>query len=421
NLLNTTWTIHRLSPLHHGKEFPSLLDNEHALKTYAARLRDHITGTSSTGTTTSTFKISGPTDENPSSSSSSKTGALVSCTWDRIPTLSLSGHATTTTSLPDDNTNANANTTRRGRPRRAATTPGTPGGGILITLHYETQTYRAALLTPSTSTALSSPSSSSDHNNKAAPKRTLRSRSHAHSTHLPLLLTKLPAPLRQTLVSFLASTFDTYCATLSLESGFLCGALSVYTRSLLGGVNSEDGEQGRHGAGEEGVVESVLRDLHIVLGFQGPVAPALRALDICVPRAAVAGLVAGGGGDDDDEDGDVLVKVGEYLDRHLAMKVDLKAVGNGVSPGVVRVTRIACGGFVLAADGKVKLVGPAAAASASADGVGAGEDDDEGGVPPTVAAATATALSLKDRLTLRAAEMLLLEVVRRAAGVEGEN
>ncbi|PYH48690.1 uncharacterized protein BP01DRAFT_379874 [Aspergillus saccharolyticus JOP 1030-1] len=435
NLLNTTWTLHRLSPLHHGKEFPSLLNNDQALKTYAARLRDHLTGgtttTPSSSSSRTTFQLGGgasnPEDPDPSSS---KTGALVSCTWETIPTLSLSGHTTTTTTTstsPSDTTNR-----PRGRPRRPTPTPGTPGAGILITLTYDSQTYRAALLTHSAALSTSSALKPETHNPAAAStspepsssttsrKRTLRSQSHTQSTHLPLLLTKLPAPLRQSFLAFLAATFDTYTAGLNLASGVLCEALEAYVSSLLEG---ESGGLGREEEGEEGeVVEAVVRELHIMLGFQGPVAPGLRGLDICVPRGTIKRVVgrrrsgggsgAEGGAEGEAEGVDVLGKVGEYLDTHLAMKVDLRA-GKGLGSGnVVGVTRISCGGFLLGADGKMKLVGAGAAGQVGGEGEeeDADEDDD---VPP---AGAGRALSLKDRLALRAAEILLMNVVRRAAG-----
>ncbi|OJK04968.1 hypothetical protein ASPACDRAFT_56376 [Aspergillus aculeatus ATCC 16872] len=451
SLLNTTWTLHRLSPLHHGKEFPSLLDNHHALKTYAARLRDHLNGTSSvSGATSQTVGASDEADPR------SKAGALLSCTWEPIPTLSLSGHTTTTTtrarsttnpspspspSPSTNNTTANNNNNDptpsrpRGRPRRPATTPGTPGAGILITLTYETQTYRAALLTPSaasststTSKTTSAPSRSSSHSSSHAPHRTLRSHAHTQTTHLPLLLTKLPAPLRHTFLAFLSATFDTYAASLTLPSGFLGGSLEGYLSCVREEARKVEGGAGVEGGGEE-VVGAVVRDVHIMLGFQGPVAPGLRGLDICLPRGVVGGFVWGVSEEDQSAGGDVLGKIAGYLDTHLAMRVDLKE-GKGLGGGnVVRVTRVSCGGFMLGADGKMKLVGVAgvgAGAGAGAGQVGAEdeeEDEDEEhedrGVPPP--AAGATVLSLEDRVALRAAEMLLLDVVRRAAGVKGES
>ncbi|RAH85371.1 hypothetical protein BO86DRAFT_453814 [Aspergillus japonicus CBS 114.51] len=448
SLLNTTWTLHRLSPLHHGKEFPSLLDNNHALKTYAARLRDHLTGTSSVSGATFQIGGGGGASDETDPSSASKTGALLSCTWEPIPTLSLSGHTTTTGAISNANpspspspspsspstnttTTNNNNTTAtndptpqrpRGRPRRPATTPGTPGAGILITLTYETQTYRAALLTPSAVSSTTPKPTTSPSSASAAPHRTLRSHAHTQTTHLPLLLTKLPAPLRQTLLGFLSATFDTYAAGLTLPSGFLGRMLEGYLSCLGGEVRSAG--SGASGSGEE-VVGAVVRDVHFMLGFQGPVAPGLRGLDVCVPRGVVGGLVAGGVADQLGGE-DVLGKIAGYLDTHLAMRVDLKeGRGLGGEGGdVVRVTRVSCGGFMLGADGKMKLVGVAGAGAGAGAGQAGAEDDDEEdederGVPPV--AAGATALSLKDRVALRAAEMLLLDVLRRAAGGEGES
>ncbi|CAG8404354.1 unnamed protein product [Penicillium salamii] len=108
-LFNTTWTIHRLSPLHHGKDCETLLNNQVALKTYATRLRDHLTGDVLAG-----IQLDTGTDTN----ALSKTGALKDCLWQPI---SPSREASASHAL----------------------------SGILVTLEYENIVYKAALLTDS--------------------------------------------------------------------------------------------------------------------------------------------------------------------------------------------------------------------------------------------------------------------------------
>ncbi|CAG8294661.1 unnamed protein product [Penicillium olsonii] len=167
-LFNTTWTIHRLSPLHHSKDCETLLNNQVALKTYATRLRDHLTGDVLSGVQADTGA-----DEN----ALSKTGALKDCLWQPIS------------------------------PSREASVSQNALSGILVTLEYENIVYKAALLTDS-------------------------SNDRKGSTALPLLLTRFPTVLRQTFLAFLSANFDTYISSLRLPSNFLCAGLQAYIGSL---------------------------------------------------------------------------------------------------------------------------------------------------------------------------------------------
>ncbi|KAJ5293669.1 hypothetical protein PENANT_c002G03297 [Penicillium antarcticum] len=170
HLFNTSWTLHRLSPLHHGKDSKTLLNDETALRTYATRLRDHLTGDALAGLQTRTATAE--------DDALSKTGALKDCFWQPISTR-------------DD-------------------APSTAFPGILITLEYENIIYKAALL--------AEPESDPSH--------------RKDSTSLPLLLTRFPSALRQTFISFLATNFDTYCSNLRLSSAFLCSGLEMYVDVL---------------------------------------------------------------------------------------------------------------------------------------------------------------------------------------------
>lgn len=79
HLLNTSWTLHRLSPLHHGKEFQTVVDNPTALSTYAARLRDQLTGDVLAG-----LQQPAPVPAGEDDDGLSKIGALKTCTWEGI-------------------------------------------------------------------------------------------------------------------------------------------------------------------------------------------------------------------------------------------------------------------------------------------------------------------------------------------------
>ncbi|PYI02227.1 hypothetical protein BO78DRAFT_225001 [Aspergillus sclerotiicarbonarius CBS 121057] len=375
NLLNTTWTLHRLSPLHHGKEFESLLDNPVALKTYATRLRDQLTGASFPAAVQSSGPLPAAEDD-----ALSRTGALQSCTWEPIPNLSFSEiedeHNPENESRPPNPPRSRARTQRL----PPSLSPSHQGGGILVKLEYENTTYKAALLT------LSSPKSPPEP--AAKPRARTRSQTQTHATRLPLLLTRFPAPLRQTFISFLSSTFDTYCSALCLPSQFIGSALITYINTLasegeLGALNPID----------------ILKELHLTLSFPTFVAPDLRSLNITIPRESLRGFLRAEGGGAGSES-DVLSILSAYLEEHLAMKVDL----SGASPVIkghehVRLAKIACGGFLLGGEGRLKL---AAAPSTSENGESDG------------------ATSRKNRLALRACEMLLSDVVHRAVVDEDE-
>ncbi|PWY92104.1 hypothetical protein BO70DRAFT_383772 [Aspergillus heteromorphus CBS 117.55] len=380
-LLNTSWTLHRLSPLHHGKEFDSLLNNPLALKAYATRLRDQLSGTALSGGVQ--FGGALPTTED---DGLSRTGALKSCTWETVPNISFSEieHESLESDDASDPLNAPRSRTRPRRPPHSPS-PSHQGGGICVKLEYENITYKAALLTSS-----SLPASQSNPTTK--PRTRTRSQTQTHSTRLPLLLTRFPAPLRQTFISFLSSTFDAYCSPLHLPPQFLGTALGTYIRALAS-----------EGLGTANPV-NILKELHLTLSFSASVAPELRALNISIPRESLGGfLYAGDSGMGSESD--VLSRLSAYLDGHLAMKLDL--TGNATGPGPkgqqhVRLSRITCGGFSLGGDGKMKLV-----ASPSTAG-GDGEESSNG------------ASSQTNRLALRACEVLLLDVVRRAAVDEDE-
>ncbi|KAI2894940.1 hypothetical protein CBS76997_345 [Aspergillus niger] len=379
SLLNTSWILHRLSPLHHGRDFDSLVNNPAALKFYATRLRDQLTASSFP----LALQSSGPlptTDDD----SLSRTGALQSCTWESISSLSFSdtGHERD----PENGSQAPDGPQSRARTQRSAPshTPSPQGGGILVKLEYENATYKAALLTLSSLPAFQTEATSK-------PRTRTRSQTQTHATHLPLLLTRFPAPLRQTFVSFLSSTFDTYCSPLRLPSRFIGTALNTYINTL----NSEDG------SGSMDVVE-IVKELHLTLSFPASVSPDLRTLNVTIPRDSLGGFLDVGNNGTGSEL-NVLAVLSSYLEEHLAMKFDLSGGNAEPTPkeqDYVRLSRTACGGFMLGGDGKLKLV--------AAPPVG----DNDG---------SNTAADRKNLLALRACEVLLSDTLRRAEMSEDEN
>lgn len=298
-LFNTSWTLHRLSPLHHGKDCETLLDNPAALKVYATRLRDQLTGNVLAGLHASATT----TDDD----SLSKTGALKECLWQPIST---------------------------GPSQRAvASFP-----GILVTLEYENISYKAALLADVESTG-----------------STFRADTQREgAAFLPLLLTRFPNALRQTFISFLSANFDTYCSNLRLPSSFLCTGLETFIDELRS-------TSARSAA--NAMVEEVIKELQVTLAFSPSIAPALRSLNVSISRASLIDFLRDIPADSNQRTlkqklrSPLTRNLTSYLETHLAMKLDLDGSSqNKVARQHVRLSKVACAAFVLGSEGRVKLV-----------------------------------------------------------------
>ncbi|KAJ5609028.1 CENP-A-nucleosome distal centromere subunit CENP-L [Penicillium herquei] len=306
-LFNASWTLHRLSPLHHKKDCEALLDNQSALNTYAARLRDQLTGDVLAGLQAT---ASAADDD-----ALSKTGPLKECTWRSFSTSSPSRDASSASN-------------RRAAP---ASFP-----GILVTLEYENITYKAALLAESSSSS-------------QRPSR-------AGSTFLPLLLTKCPNALRQTFISFLSGNFDAYCAPLRLSSAFLCLGLETFVDELRTGLDS---------ATSDDILEDVIKELQLTLAFSAAIAPALRTLNVGIARSSLAGFIHDGANTSKRTLKQklrcpLIPNLTSYLETHLAMQLDLDGSSpNQVAKQHVRLSKVTCAAFVLGGDGRMKLVADA--------------------------------------------------------------
>ncbi|KAK1624471.1 kinetochore complex Sim4 subunit Fta1-domain-containing protein [Colletotrichum phormii] len=209
------------------------------------------------------------------------------------------------------------------------------------------------------------------------------SKDDRHFLHLPLLLLRMPAPLKTVIVDFLSSTFDCRISPLRLGTK---GLTTAWERWI------EDAGLPAQGP--------LAKDMVLTLGFyippavtsdgtdeQPPDGLGIKSIDIIIPAEELkrftkegraltnptltnkTGLtqgyqddprkrkkLAGGKADEGwgwvDGEGDqqeaFLHALGAYLEKHLAL--------NLFHPGV-RVTKIACGGFVLS-EGRVKVFVP---------------------------------------------------------------
>ncbi|OBT49670.1 hypothetical protein VE04_09729 [Pseudogymnoascus sp. 24MN13] len=222
-LYNTTYTLHRLSPLH--------AFTLSSLPSHATALSEILAGSTLRG-----VRIGLDTSD----VSLSRAGALRSVSMRplRSPDGWAAVHALEDTGIEEDG-------------------EGGEGWGVIIEITYEKATYTALLLR--------------DIHNSPATTTTTTTEREGGFTHLPLLLTRLPPPLRTTLLDFLATRFDTRASPMHLPSDFLKNALGGYMDAL--------GEGG-------GDVRGAVREVVISLAF-----PPERALGGAggAGRAAVGG------------------------------------------------------------------------------------------------------------------------------------
>lgn len=312
HLFNTSWTAHRLSPFYHGKDTGSSVslfshDGAH-LQTYATRLRDLLRGDVLRGVQVGLSTVSGA-DEG-----LAKAGPLLGVEW-RILDTELD------TMLEGEEPLSEEERRKFGFAERP---------GIFIVLRYENATYTAALL-----------QSSRNSNSQIEG-----------FTHFPLLLTRLPTPLRATFIDFLSSNFDCRATLLRLTPVFLLTRLEECLEALSNNRNSDF------------LISTLVKDAKMTLSFRPPIAPALRSLDINLPRAAITEFVAYGikqqksrrGPQPRDQQvanrlpsGPFITALSTYLSQTLSFSFSLRSKEYAI-------TRITTAPFVLSTEGKAKII-----------------------------------------------------------------
>lgn len=406
HLLNTSWTLHRLSPLHHGKEFQTLLDNPVALKAYSERLRDLLAGDVLRG-------VQIGQNVAPSDDALAKAGALRACRWLTIPTWSYwNGSGSASAEQEDPSLEELEDPDRLFQQQQEEPIAAENALGILVILDYENVTYKAALL--------AGPDGYSEHDEDVGRKGKGKGKRGGESTHLPLLMTRLPNSLRQTFISFLSTNFDTYCSLLRLPSSFLCATLEAYIAELIS--LGDDLQSSSSTTTSRTILQDVMKEMQLTLSFSTSIAPALRSMDVNLPRESLASFVIDVSKsrsnrttkklvqdqDQDQPSTPFLPSLSSYLDKHLAMQLDLQDLARHDSQANanehVRLTKIACGAFVLGGEGRAKLIAnPGRRGAASADDSILEEDPER----------------RRHRLVLRASESLLRTLIRRAVGGVG--
>lgn len=257
--LNTTFSTHRLSPLHIGSQ--SLTQDR--IQTLSHRLRDFLVGDVVRG-------VEVGLDRSADDGAMSRAGALesVAIAWvmlDRLvgpfPGQQREQDAPKRHLTPARGGSGGDQAGDVSGSSTSAGMWGTPGKtkGLQISLQYEHAECAALLLSSTEDTAASEDVGAAVDQVLSAsdpPLNSAKGRPNQNGAvflHLPLLLLRMPAPLKAAIIGFLGRTFDCRASSLSLGTRSLVRALETWTREL----------------GPETIVNTN-KDVVLTLGFYAP-------------------------------------------------------------------------------------------------------------------------------------------------------
>jgi hypothetical protein len=305
-LYNKTYNLYRISPLHHG-ETPLLADR--TLRTHAKRLKEQLKGDNVRGVQ---VDFAGAKD-------TAKLGPLDECSWELIGDEDAWIDRHRQSVDPEASQLSSVLSPERAR-------------GLEVSLEYEKQSYNALLLRDPGAT--SSPEG---------------------FTSLPLLLVKMPGPIREIFLNYLRATFDAHVAPLRLPSPFVTSSLETYFAHLAARTSTQS-------------IQDVIRQLHIQLAFPNTT-NLLRHVEINIAGADVSGFVDQGKLLKDTQSKPFTAALSRYLKHHLALDM---------SHPKVQISKISCNSFHLGTE-RLKLVAPDTLADTSfSDAEGASPDASAG-------------------------------------------
>jgi hypothetical protein len=303
-LYNTTFSLHRLTPLFTGG---NLLLNNATLQQLALRFRDILAGEVLRGVRVGLAPEDGVL---------ARAGGLQIVTWKLLPEEEAW--------VADDETELGIDETKMSL---------AASRGILVTVTYEKMAYRAILLRDLRNQGLDETMAGTEESKDGFQ-------------HFPLMLAKMPGALRETFTDFLTQTFDTRVSALHLSSSYLTNAFERYLADIS---ISDDGslmdvvDTGRS-------LRSIIKDTAVFIGFDllGG-STALKTVDIQIAREDLPRMVSRGKKIDGKDESPFLNALTGYVKAHLALDLRHERV---------KIVRIACGAFVLGGDGRVKLTPP---------------------------------------------------------------
>ncbi|KAK2623523.1 hypothetical protein QTJ16_007077 [Diplocarpon rosae] len=300
-LYNTTFSLHRLSPLYTGSDAP--LDNA-ILRQHAKRFRDILAGEVLRGVRVGLSKEDDVL---------ARVGALLTVTWRLLP----EEEAWTGEEDPSSDD---------------ATMTWALCRGTIFTVTYEKMVYKAIMMR----------NERGDYPD--ASMVTVREEMDGFQS-FPLLLVKMPGSLREAFTSFLATTFDIRISLLHLSSMYLTDTFERYLEDISMG---EDGEL-LDLIERSRTLRNIIKEILVVVGFDIPGgSAALKTIEINIDREDVPRMLARGKAIDrhTERESPFFDALTSYIQGHLALDLQNDKV---------KIVRIACGAFVLGSEGKIKL------------------------------------------------------------------
>lgn len=292
-LYNRSYLLYRVSPLHHG-DAPLL--HERALRTHSRRLKEQLKGDSVRGV---------DVDFTATDGARQNLGPLEECNWDMIGDEDAWIDRHRQLGDPDALQMSQAVTPEHAR-------------GLEVSLEYEKQSYNALLL--------------------REPGVTV---SPAGFTLLPLMLIKMPAPIREIFLKYIRTSFDAHVAPLRLSSAFITSSAESYFRHLSAGTSTQS-------------IQEVIRQLQVQLSFPNATS-LLKHLDITISSRDVPGFVSRGKLLRDAREKPFTAGLSVYLKKHLALDIFHEKVS---------ISKISCSSFSFGTD-RLKLIAPDTSADVS--------------------------------------------------------
>ncbi|KAI9741490.1 MAG: hypothetical protein M1818_004296 [Claussenomyces sp. TS43310] len=291
-LYSTTFSIHRLSPLWHGQ---AALDNA-ALQSHASRFRDILAGDVLRGVRVGLDAEDGAL---------ARVGALRRVVWRLL-------REEEDWQVEGEDTQMEVDTAGHER----------PSIGIHIEITYEKGLYTAFLLHQNGGPAIAQPGFS----------------------YYPLMLTRMPGALRESLFDYISANFDSRASAMKLTSGSLVSSLEKYITDI---TTNENGPLETSQANE--TLRTTLKDILVSITFNLPSgSSSIKAIDITIPRDDIWPMVTRGRRLRPmmETTEPLITALAHYINGHLALDIN---------DGHVSISKVACGAFVLGAEGRIKL------------------------------------------------------------------
>ncbi|KAL7774077.1 hypothetical protein CFE70_004046 [Pyrenophora teres f. teres 0-1] len=278
-----TYNLYRISPLHHG-DTPLL--GHASLRIHAKRLKEQLKGDN----------VRGVQVDFAAAEDTAKLGPLDECSWDL---------------LGDEDAWIDRHVADVDESQLSSVLTHENARGLQISLDYEKQSYNALLLRDPAVTC-----------------------SPDGFTSLPLLLVKMPGPVRDIFVNYLRTTFDAHVAPLRLPSSFISSSLETYFKHLTAKTSTQS-------------IQQVIRQLHIQFAFPNTTT-LLKHVEITITGTDVAGFVHRGRLLKNTHTKPFTAALFAYLKHHLALDA---------SHPNVQISRISCNSFSLGTE-RLKLIAP---------------------------------------------------------------